>query len=198
MTEEIKEIIHCIEINIKHNELFNGIDAEECKLLLDYITNLQQKDFESQKEIMKLKDRLEQQRKEYQDTYKDVRIEIKEKNERIANLQQDLDKANDIIEKDRQFYKCRMDEYVDLKKENERLKEENKRIFSKVNDDELLISNAMNYAEAQDYKSKCEKAIEYINHENFKRTILVGVSTKKYTRNILDNVLNILQGSYEE
>lgn len=38
------------------------------------------------------------------------------------------------------------------------LQEENKRIFSKVNDDELLISNAMNYAEAQDYKSRCEKA----------------------------------------
>lgn len=80
----------------------------------------------------------------------------------ITNLQQDLDKANDIIVKDRQFYKCRMDEYVDLKKENERLKEENKHIFSKVNDDELLISNAMNYAEAQDYKSRCEKAMELL------------------------------------
>lgn len=33
----------------------------------------------------------------------------------ITNLQQDLEKANDIIEKDRQFYKCRMDEYVDYK-----------------------------------------------------------------------------------
>lgn len=41
----------------------------------------------------------------------------------IKNLQQDLDKANDIIGKDRQFYKCRMDEYVDLKKENEELKQ---------------------------------------------------------------------------
>lgn len=39
----------------------------------------------------------------------------------ITNLQQDLDKANDIIEKDRQFYKCRMDEYVELKEEIERL-----------------------------------------------------------------------------
>jgi hypothetical protein len=87
----------------------------------------------------------------------------------ITNLQQDLDKANDIIEKDRQFYKCRMDEYAELKKENEKLKEENKRIFSKVNDDELLISNAMNYAEAQDYKSRCEKANDFIdNYDVFK------------------------------
>ena len=37
-----------------------------------------------------------------------------------------------------------------------------------------------------------KEAIEYINHEIFKRTILVGVGTKKYTRNILDNILNIL------
>lgn len=62
-----------------------------------------------------------------------------------------------------------LDDYVKLKdyitnlqEENERLKEENKRIFSHVNDDELLISNAMNYAEAQDYKSRIDKALEYI------------------------------------
>ena len=85
-----------------------------------------------------------------------------------------------------------------MQKEIERLKEENKRIFSKVNDDELLISNAMNYAEAQEYKSRNEKAIEYVEHENFKRNILVGVSTKKYTRDILNNVLNILKGDKDE
>ena len=37
-----------------------------------------------------------------------------------------------------------------------------------------------------------KETIEYINNEIFKRTILVGVGTKKYTRNILDNILNIL------
>lgn len=51
---------------------------------------------------------------------------------------------------------------TNLQKENENLKEENKRIFSRVNDDELLISNAMNYAELQDYKQRNEKAVEYI------------------------------------
>lgn len=69
MTEEIKEMLHCIEMNCKHNKCFGGIDEIECKLLLDYITN----------------------------------------------LQQDLEKANDIIEKDRQFYKCRMEEWLDYK-----------------------------------------------------------------------------------
>ncbi len=37
-----------------------------------------------------------------------------------------------------------------------------------------------------------KEVIEYINNEIFKRTILVGVGTKKYTRNILNNILNIL------
>lgn len=50
----------------------------------------------------------------------------------------------------------------------------------------------------QDYKQRNEKAIEYVEHENFKRNILVGVSTKKYTRDILNNVLNILKGDKDE
>lgn len=59
------------------------------------------------------------------------------------------------------------------------------------------ISNLIIYYE--DLQQKVEQlenirkeAIEYINNEIFKRTILVGVGTKKYTRNILDNILNIL------
>lgn len=50
----------------------------------------------------------------------------------ITNLQEDLEKANDIIEKDRQFYKCRMDEYIKLKEENE---------FLKLNNPEMNIEH---------------------------------------------------------
>lgn len=71
----------------------------------------------------------------------------------ITNLQQDLDKANGIIEKDRQFYKCRMDEYVELKEENEKEKQ-----FIKdcgfQNQQQLVLAYL-------DYKSRCEKAIEF-------------------------------------
>lgn len=80
-----------------------------------------------------------------------------------------------------------LDCITNLQEENERLKEENKRIFSKVNDDELLISNAMNYAEAQKYKSRCEKAIEYIKNNCY---YLVDNDDK--------NLLNILNGGDEE
>ena len=37
-----------------------------------------------------------------------------------------------------------------------------------------------------------KEAREYIEHENFKRNVLVGVSTKKYTRDILNKLLEIL------
>ncbi len=68
--------------------------------------------------------------------------------DRIIMLGDDIDKLLDYI--------------TNLQQENERLKEENKHIFANVNDDELLRSNAMNWAEAQDYKSRIEKAVEYI------------------------------------
>lgn len=44
MSEETKELLHCIETNCKHNKCFGSVklDKEECKLLLDDITNLQQ------------------------------------------------------------------------------------------------------------------------------------------------------------
>lgn len=110
MTEETKELINCIRVNLRHNKCFGGIDEIECKLLLDCITN----------------------------------------------LQQDLDKANDIIQKDRQFYKCRMDEYVELKKENERLKGDEK-FFTEcgfTNIEQLSIAY-------NDYKSKKGKTTNY-------------------------------------
>ena len=76
-----------------------------------------------------------------------------------------------------------------LEKENKRLKEENKRIFQNVNDDELLISNAMNYAEVQRLNNIIDKAIEYIENEKNKQNS-VGV----YTKDIHKNLLKILKG----
>ena len=59
---------------------------------------------------------------------------------------------------------------TNLQQENERLKDEleqNKNplrgIFAQVTDDDLLRNNAAMYAELEDYKSRCEKAIELIN-----------------------------------
>jgi len=76
-------------------------------------------------------------------------------------------------------------EYSDLRDYITNLQEENERLKGWKQD--LLNENI-------ELENIRKEAIEYINHENFKRTILVGVGTKKYTKNILDNVLNILQG----
>ena len=99
--------------------------------------------------------------------------------------------CNQEIENDSQFIngnwyhnKC----IENLQQENERLKEENKRIFSKVNDDELLISNAMNYAELTDYKSRCKKAIGRIS-------LLKMDDITIETNKALDYVLKSLNGS---
>lgn len=78
-----------------------------------------------------------------------------------------------IIEHDTSFNSDNVEESVCLLISNEcqlllnyitNLQEENKRIFSKVNDDELLISNAMNYAEAQDYKKRIDKIIAHLGN----------------------------------
>ena len=79
--------------------------------------------------------------------YETINNAINKVLDHITNLQQDLDKANDIIQKDRQFYKCRMDEYAELKKENEELN----RMCE-------LYSKSLYNAELTDYKSRLEKA----------------------------------------
>ena len=116
--------------------------CNESKQLLNYITNLQQ-------ELQKANDTL--------DTH----------NELIEKLQQDIDKANDIIEKDRQFYKFRMDEYVDLKKENEKLqitvnncKQENEILRKNAEHNDKVVDKAR--WNEMIYKSRCEKANKII------------------------------------
>ncbi len=64
-----------------------------------------------------------------------------------------------------------------LEKENKELKEENKRIFQNVNDDELLISNAMNYAELK----KAEKRVEQL--ENIRKEAIEYIENNWITYN---------------
>lgn len=86
-----------------------------------------------------------------------------------------------------------------LEKENKELRDENKRIFQNVNDDELLISNAMNYAEAQEYKLKYEQL------ENIIKEAIMYVETIQKSENNVNpyilhapTLLNILnKGSAE-
>ena len=80
-----------------------------------------------------------------------------------------------------------------LEKENKELRDENKRIFQNVNDDELLISNAMNYAELK----KAEKKVEQL--ENIRKEAIEYLKKREYDNYscsvcsvISDDLLNIL------
>ena len=52
---------------------------------------------------------------------------------------------------------------TNLQEENQKLKDANKRIFANVNDDKLLISNAMHYAQLQDCKKENQKLVKVID-----------------------------------
>ncbi len=93
--------------------------------------------------------------------------------------------------------KILLDYIINLQEENERLKKQLEYINGGEYLNQVKWERDFNEQIINDYKSRIDKAKEYINHEIFKRTILVGVGTKKYTRNILDNVLNILNGGDE-
>ena len=137
--EEIKEILDKLQEISNYAVIYNiKINSDEAKILLDYITN----------------------------------------------LQQDLDKSNNIIEKDRQFYKCRMDEYAELKKENEDLKTIIKQYVDIVLHDRKVID---------DYKSRTNKAIEYIKDKGLYEEEL-DIFNDDINYNELDDLLNILNG----
>jgi hypothetical protein len=159
------------------------LSFKDRKQLLDYITNLQQKIEEYQKDY----ERLYIEDCKLRENHNIDDISLLDEN---YKLQQDLDKANDIIEKDRQFYKCRMDEYVELKKENERFKADEK-FFTDcgfTNIEQLSIAY-------NDYKSRCEKANEWIHKhqqtiENMRKEkfyiLNLGVDDLKEFKNIIN------------
>lgn len=108
MNDEIKEILDRLEkigyyasVPKELAYMTTNITPQECKTILDYITNLKQ-------------------------------------------IEQDHKQANSTL----------MSELAKLEEENERLKE-NKESWQRV--------ATKNFNDSEDYKSRCEKAIEYIN-----------------------------------
>ena len=75
----------------------------------------------------------------------------------ITNLQEELKSANESIS----WWQNRFNA---VEKENKRLKEENKRIFSKVNDDEILDCITNLQQENQDIKDTLQDKLDYIGH----------------------------------
>ena len=103
----------------------------------------------------------------------------------ITNLQQEIEKLNDdkrgmLV----QLYKAN-DEKDKIKQENERLKERVAYLKRSNNRrEDTIIGLRFEVAEQEDYKSRCEKAIEYIKDFRTEDYILVG---KNSLLNILQN-----------
>ena len=99
---------------------------------------------------------------------KDIILDVKDSlNETPKNMY----KYNKITLNLNEFEEI-LDYIEQLEKENKELRDENKRIFQNVNDDELLISNAMNYAELK----KAEKKVEQL--ENIRKEAIEYVQEK--------------------
>jgi len=90
--------------------------------------------------------------------------EIKEKLDLFPNNMNDI--AKEAYYQLENYITNLQQKVEQLEKENEKLKQENKRIFQNVNDDELLISNAMNYAEVQRLNNIINELEKYIKENS--------------------------------
>ena len=118
----------------------------------------------------------------------DQRRKIKDLLDYITNLQQELKYQEEAeIEYNEKHTKL-MKEYKRLKEENERLKETNLRINSDLKvakQDRIEYSN-----ELEDYKSRCEKAVEKIKKHLEDKKYLNEIYTDERMLNIVLNILN--------
>ena len=175
MNNEIKVILDKLKDDYWRKFPEDGIPykvlyMEEVDLLLNYITNLQQENEINQVQLRVVKKEYKEYMKKtvsYED-YLQQENEIRQQD--INNLTYQLAKEkeeNEELKKklDRRYYK---NEYERLQQENERLKEDLK------GQENLTLSYCKS---EQDYKSRCEKAIEYIEDNEYFETEIFDYNT---------------------
>lgn len=183
MNNEIKEILNLLKrcdntylkiedsegkINYEYKKVNDlRLDGYHSQILLDYITNLQQENEDNSRCIKSLKEQLESV---------------------IKNNQELLEK-----------WHKNNDKIVNLISENERLKKalNCKEYFSSTmpEDTEFVILTKNNYDRQQkdiqleliDYKSRCEKAIQYMNNDK-----------SNDHADLIEDLLNILQNGSDD
>lgn len=176
MKDEIKEILDKLreQYNIDSklgkeiaNEFGNyQLNYKELTLLLDYITNLQKTN------------------KNLKGCIEDTNINYKNI---ITNLEEELKSANESIS----WWQNRFNA---VEKENKKLKE----LCNKYEEEHstafklwtMKMEEMPDYEEKMDYKSRIDKAIEYIKEHRRADLVFKLYLTEQET----DNVLNILQG----
>jgi cell division protein FtsB len=171
MKDEIKEIIrlNCEEeIDVKYFAKDNSLvdTTMDYSQLLDYITNLQEEvnklTAESTEWESKCYD-LQEELKEYKMIF-DTFSKRPYAHRYLEEKKKELGNKNIIGLDSEMIYK----DYYDLKEENERLKALNKEYIYELGLNEFENTTIMNIDykdEYIDYKSRNEKAIEYINND---------------------------------
>lgn len=181
MNDEIKEMLDKLEYFIEEGyEYYNDIklNENEVKNLLDYITNLKQEN--------KIKDTNWESLKYYLEKlyYKDYIEEA---------ISDDIDKKIKELESKVEIKDYQKDIKA-LQQENERLKEDLK------GQEKLTLSYCKS---EQDYKSRCEKAVEYNNQiikdtKDFYRPTTDIIYSGDSLIEIATNNINILQNGSEK
>ena len=145
MTEEIKEIIDYL-IDEECTRRIKCITIEESKQLLDYITNLQQ----LYENALKVNQNTEKYRTELETKC----VILQQENESLKQILHNIT-INGVEEENTTV--------LDLINENQKLKE----CYCNRTDCSGRLKDSKKYdsvyQEKEDYKSRCEKAIEYIN-----------------------------------
>lgn len=198
MNDEIKEILDWLKDEDIYVEdygfQYKRISLKEIKQLLDYITNLQQ-------ELQEANDSVEWWSNRFKAVERDNR-ELTQENEELKK------------KLDRRYYK---NEYERIKQENERLQENNSNMQEEMarvwEENERLKEEQEynNYCDKQlrkkisnleykittleNYKSRCEKAIEFINKYCIDDEFYINLS---YKEKAIIEVLNILQNESEK
>ncbi len=145
MNDDIKEILDSINDKYKDYYVQDIVSGDDLKLLLDYITNLQEQLHQASLDIQELIER---------------DIECPSWCDKLTNLQQE----NEELKKNQRYYK--------------------NGVFSLEYDKETMSDMI------DDYKSRCEKAVEYINGTTF-----FGLkSGKTFMSKYLNELLDILNG----
>ena len=212
MNDEIKEILDKLQKvanreTASRNALMEMKD-KDYQLLLDYITNLEQKCENQRLELVSLNDRLKEVKKSngYLKQENEELIEDNYAYHQLMKIQNKREYRSKFLKEFQEEFGTNVfpdyDEiykrYDKLKKENERLKNGYCELKVKCNNGEcdctneeydgMVQANMKNYLLLEDYKSRIDKAI---------RTLETLKGSARWERHLyeVDKLLNILQGS---
>ena len=129
MKDEIKELIDLLEYDVK-KEFYFEITPEDSKLLLDYITNLQNENMKYDQCLTELTDNYKDLQKELTNLQEENKI-LKEQQQELERYKNIIDELEKWLEEQRKYYK-NYDCQKEIKYEFLRISTEYMKILNKL------------------------------------------------------------------